>query len=59
MTEDDLTLWALFHPELAGATDDEPGLRERYVAWEHSRMVQSLQNNGTFPQAWTLSYKRP
>ena len=34
VTDDELVGWAIWHPQLAGRTDDLDGLRERYATWK-------------------------
>ena len=48
VTQDDVIRWALCHPELAGATDDEQGLRKRFGDWARSHPEQMLQKGGGF-----------
>ena len=33
VTDDQVHGWAMCHPKLAGRTDNEKGMRDRYVAW--------------------------
>jgi hypothetical protein len=43
-TDDDLVRWAMFHPKVAGSTDDLEVLRERQKAWEYHCVIQTLPN---------------